>query len=156
MSAPSVRVDPCVYRSSPRPDAGLADDGRYVFHWDLMQRANRPTALVLLLMAVLCSPAGVCVIDGMAATVQAAAPAHAAAPTAHAHACCKSGNGTFLAANDGPCCSERRTGFVNVFRFTLHKQALPAILDLAQGWLPKTFVTDRVAFARRAPVVLRI
>jgi len=114
-----------------------------------MRRANRPIAVVLLVMAVLCSPAGVCAIDGMAASVQAGAPAHA-------HACCKSGDGTFLAASDGSCCSEPRTGFVNVFRFTLHKQALPSLLDIAEGWVPKSFVTDRVAFDRRAPLVLRI
>ena len=115
-----------------------------------MRRVNRPIALVLLLMAVLCSPAGVCAIDATAATVQDATPAHA-------HACCKSVNGTFLAARDGSCCSEPRTGFLNVFRFTLQKQALPSILDLADGWLPKMLVTDRVGFDRRgAPLVLRI
>jgi hypothetical protein len=114
-----------------------------------MGRANRPIALVLLVTGVVCSPAGVCVIDGMAATVQTAAPAHVPA-------CCKSAEGTFLAASDSSCCSEPRTGFVNVFRFTLHKQALPSLLDIAEGWVPKSFVTDRVAFDRRAPLVLRI
>jgi hypothetical protein len=113
-------------------------------------RANRPIALVLLFMAVLCSPAGVCVIDGLATTAQASAPAHA-------HACCDPGEGTFLAAGDGPCCSDPRSGFVNVFRFTLHKEALTSTLDAAGGWVPKTFVTDRLAFdRRRAPLVLRI
>ena len=114
-----------------------------------MRRANRPIVLVLLLMAVLCSPAGVCMIDGVAATVQDAAPAHV-------HACGKSTDGTFLAASDGSCCSEPRTGFVNVFRFTLHKQALPSLLDIAEGWMPKAFFAVRVAFDRRAPLVLRI
>jgi hypothetical protein len=120
-----------------------------VFHWDLMRRANRPVALALLLMAVLCSPAGVCAIDAMAATGPVAAPTHA-------HTCCKSGDGTFLAAGDGACCAESRSGFVHVFRFTLHKQAVAPILDVAVGWMPKTFVTDRVALDRRAPLVLRI
>ena len=114
-----------------------------------MRRVNRPIAVALLLMAVLCSPAGMCVIDGMAAPVQAAAPTHA-------HACCRSTDGTFLAASDGSCCSEPRTGFVNVFRFTLHRQALPSLPDIAEGWMPKTFVADRIAFDRRAPLVLRI
>jgi hypothetical protein len=114
-----------------------------------MRRASRPIALLLLFMAVLCSPAGVCVIDGVAASVQATAPAHA-------HACCKSVDGPFLSARDSSCCSEPRTGFVNVFRFTLHRHALPAVLSVAEGWTPKTFVVDRVAVDRRAPLVLRV
>ena len=115
-----------------------------------MRRAHRPIALVLLLMAVLCSPAGGCVIDATAATVKNATPAHA-------HACCKSVRGTLLAAGDGSCCSKRRTGFLNVFRFTLQKPALPSILDIAEGWMPTTLVTDRVGFDRGwAPLVLRI
>lgn len=115
-----------------------------------MRRTSKPIALFLLAMAVLCSPAGVCVIDGVAATaVQAAAPAHA-------HACDKSGDGAFLVASDGSCCSESRAGFLNVFRFTLHKQAPPAILTVAAGWMPKPAVTDRIVFDRRAPLVLRI
>ena len=113
-----------------------------------MRRAHRPIALLLLLMAVLCSPAGVCLIEGMAA-------AEAATP-AHGHACCKSVDGTFLAAGDDSCCSEQPTGFVHVFRFTLHRQAPSPMLDLVESWMPKTFVTERVAFDRRAPLVLRI
>ena len=115
----------------------------------VMRRANRPIALVLLLMAVLCSPAGVCAIDGIAATVQAATPAHA-------HACCKSGDGTFLAASDGSCCSEPRTGFVNVVRFALQKQVVHPSLIVAVDWSPRTFVTDADGFGRSAPLVLRI
>ena len=115
-----------------------------------MRRAHRPIALVLLLMAVLCSPAGVCAIDATAATLQHAAPAHA-------HACCKSVNGTLLAAHARSCCSKPRAGFLSVFRFTLQKQALPSILDIAEGWMPKTLVTDGAGFDRRwAPLVLRI
>lgn len=115
-----------------------------------MRRASRPISVALLLMAVLCSPAGVCLIDGMAATVQSAAPAHA-------HACgSKSGDGTFLAASEDSCCTEPQTGFVNVFRFTLQKQALPPILDFARGWVPTPYVMDPVAWDRRVPLVLRI
>ena len=114
-----------------------------------MGRANRPLALVLLLMAVLCSPAGVCVIEGVVGTVQAAAPAHA-------HSCCKNVEGTLLTASDGSCCTEPRTGFVNVFRFMLQKQAPSLALDIAHGCVPRALVTDRMAFDRRAPLVLRI
>jgi hypothetical protein len=99
-------------------------------------------------MAVLCSPAGVCVIDGVAATVQTTAPAHA-------HACCKSADGTFLSARDGSCCSEPRIGFVHVFRFTLEKQT--AVVALECGLTPAA-PARFVSFPdeRRAPIVLRI
>lgn len=130
-------------------DIGLADDERSVFHWVLMRRANRPVALALLLMAVLCSPAGVCAIDAMAATGQAAA-------STHAHACCKSGDGTFLAASDDPCCAESRSGFVHVFRFTLQKHVatLPLEFDLRPA--APTRLLAFCAVERRAPLVLRI
>jgi hypothetical protein len=114
-----------------------------------MRRARRSIALLLLATAVLCSPAGVCVIDGVAATVQAKAPAHA-------HACCKTADGPFLAASDVSCCSEPRTGFVHVFRFTLEKHAAVLALefDLTPA-APARFVSFPDV-ERRAPLVLRI
>jgi hypothetical protein len=114
-----------------------------------MHHASRPVALVLLVMAVLCGPAGVCVIDGIARTVEAA-------PTAPAHACGKSMGGTFFAASEEACCSEQPTGFVTLFRFTLQKQAAaPALeFDLAPA-VPVRPVSFR-AGARRTPLVLRI
>jgi hypothetical protein len=114
-----------------------------------MRRVNRPIALVLLLMAVLCSPVGACVVEGVAATIQDATPAHP-------HACCKPAGRTYLTASNGSCCAEPRTGFVHVFRFTLQKQALPASLDLAATWMPRTVLAEWVPFDRRAPLVLRI
>ena len=114
-----------------------------------MVRANRSLAVALLFMAVLCSPAGVCVIDGMAATVQADQPAHA-------HACCKEADGTFLTASDGTCCSEPRTGFLNVLRFALEKQAPPPAVVTSAGWTRKVPAPVLLAFGRRAPLVLRI
>jgi len=115
-----------------------------------MRRANRPLAVALLFMAVLCSPAGVCVVDGMAATVQTA-------ELAHGHACGKSvDGGTFLTASDGTCCDEPRNGFVNVFRFTLQKQVAQPSLIVATDWTSRTLVTDVSGFGRAAPLVLRI
>lgn len=114
-----------------------------------MGRANRPIAIALLLMAVLCSPAGVCAIDGMAATAQAAAQEHA-------HACCRSVDGTFLSASDGSCCSEPRTGFVTVVRFTLQKHAAAPALEFdLRPAAPTRFVPFRDV-ERRTPLVLRI
>ncbi len=59
------------------PGEGLNNRrGRLAFHrgaWctgGVMRRASRPIALVLLVMAVLCSPARVCVIYGMVGTMQ--------------------------------------------------------------------------------------
>ena len=114
----------------------------------VMRSVHRPIALVLLFMAVLCSPAGVCVIDGVAATDKAS--------PAHAHACCKPGDGPFLAARDGSCCSEPGTGFVHVFRFTLEKQVeAPALaFDLAPA--PPARLLSFPEVERRAPLVLRI
>jgi len=112
-----------------------------------MCSARQPVAILLLATAVLCSPAGVCALDA------AVAPA----PADHrAHACCNPGDGAFLTAHDGSCCSEPRTGFLNIARFTLHRQALPAILDVADPWTQKVFVTGHVALDRRVPLVLRI
>src|SRR5688500_7869150 len=100
-----------------------------------MRRANRPLALALLLMAMVCSPAGVCVIDGVAATVQADQPAHA-------HACCTKAEGTILTASDGTCCSEAGNGFVNVVRFALHRHVVQPSLIETTDWTARTFVTD--------------
>ena len=115
----------------------------------VMRRASRLIAVALLFLAVLCSPAGVCALDGMAAAAQAAAPAHA-------HTCCKSGKGPFLAASDGRCCSLPRTGFVTVLRFTLQKQATALAPGFALGPpAPARLVSFR-AVAKRTPLVLRI
>jgi hypothetical protein len=115
-----------------------------------MRRTSKPIALFLLSMAVLCTPAGVCVIDGVAATtVQAAAPAHA-------HACCKNVEGTVLTANDDSCCSESRGAFVAVLRFMLEKQAAPFAFEfeVTPVW-PTHHASFRIA-DRRPPFVLRI
>jgi hypothetical protein len=114
-----------------------------------MRSANRPTAVFLLLMAVLCSPAGVCVIDGFAAGVQASAPAHV-------HACCAQADGTFIGAHDASCCAEGRKGFVNVYRFLMQEQAAPSSFPVATSWTPPTFVVDVTGVGRAAPLVLRI
>jgi len=108
---------------------------------------RRLTAILLTLTAVLCSPAGVCAIEGVAATVQ---------PAAHGHACSQSTDKTFLDRNDDSCCSEPRSGFVTVLRFTLQKQAsaVPITFDLGPA-LSMCSVTFR-ANDRRPPLVLRI
>ena len=112
-----------------------------------MRRANRPIAIVLLLTAVLCSPAGVCAIEAMAPTV----------PTpAHAHACCKSVDRTFLAASDGSCCREPRSGFVHVFRFTLQKHAVVLALEFDLRPAGPARLASFRPVERRAPRVLRI
>ena len=114
-----------------------------------MRRANRPIALVLLTMAVLCSPAGVCVIDGMAGAVQAA-------PPTPGHACGKSVEGTFLAASEDSCCSEQPTGFVTVIRFTLEKHAAAPALEFDVAPAASTRLVSFRAVERRTPLVLRI
>jgi hypothetical protein len=114
-----------------------------------MPRTSKPIAVFLLAMAVLCSPAGVCVIDGMAATVQTAAPAHA-------HACCKSGDGAFLVASDGTCCSESRAGFLNVFRFSLERQTTLLALEPGLVSAAPARSVKLPDVERRAPLVLRI
>jgi hypothetical protein len=116
-----------------------------------MRRAHRLIAVALLFVAVLCSPAGVCMVNGLTATVQAPAPAQA-----HAHACCQSGPGTFLAASDSACCSETRSGFVGVFRFTLHKHvaAVTPRYDLRPAVLARLLSFHPVE--KRTPLVLRI
>ena len=118
-----------------------------------MRRVNRPVALALLLMAVLCSPAGVCMVNGLAATVQAQVPAPA---HGHAHACCKSGPRTVVVASEGACCSETRTGFVGVFRFTLQKHvaALAPQNDLRPAAPVRLLAFHPVE--KRTPLVLRI
>ena len=119
-----------------------------------MGRASQPIAFVLLLMAVLCSPVGVCLIGGMAGTVQAA-PTQAA-PTAHAHACGKSMGGTFFAASEESCCSEQPTGFVTVLRFTLQKQAASAVVEIDLAPVAPILLVSSRAGERRTPLVLRI
>lgn len=114
-----------------------------------MRRANRPLALALLFVAVLCSPAGVCVVDAVAASAEASAPTHA-------HACCKRADGTTIAASNGSCCAEGQNGFINVFRFALQKSDTPPSLAVATGWTPRAFVVDVSGFGRAAPLVLRI
>lgn len=111
-----------------------------------MSRPHRPLALVLLFMAVLCSPAGVCVADAVVATAQAAEPAHA---------CGKQADGTSIASG-AACCAEPRNGFVNVLRFTLPKQGgQPSLMAVAE-WTTRTLVTHHPALVRLAPLVLRI
>lgn len=110
---------------------------------------RRPVALALLFLAVVCSPAGVCVVEGMAATVQAAEPPRA-------HACRKQAEATLIGASKGYCCTEGRKGFVNVSRFPLQEQAAPSSLAVATRWTPRAFVMDISGFGRAAPLVLRI
>lgn len=114
-----------------------------------MRPANRTLAVALLFMAVLCSPAGVCVVDGVVASVQAATPEHV-------HACCKKVERTVLTASDSSCCTEPRNGFVNVFRFTLQKQVAHPSLIVAKDWTARTIVIDVSGFGRAASPVLRI
>jgi len=114
-----------------------------------MRRANRPLALALLLIAVVCSPAGVCLIDGVAA-------AGPASPASHAHACCASARRTVIVASETSCCSMPRAGFVNVARFTVAHDAPTVSLGFA---LAASIPSRSAAFPAvtiRPPLVLRI
>ena len=116
---------------------------------EVMRRANRPLALALLFVAVLCSPAGVCVVEAVAVSADAGAPVHA-------HACCKQGDGTTIAASNGSCCAEGQNGFINAFRFALQKSITAPSPAVATNWTPRPFVIDVSGFGRAAPLVLRI
>jgi hypothetical protein len=113
----------------------------------VMRRVGRPVALLLLVAAVLCSPAGVCALDAVAAP----------APEDHrAHACCDPADGTFLTAHEGSCCSGPGTGFLNIARFMLQKDVLPPVAMTAEAWAGKAVASAPLTFDRRAPLILRI
>ena len=131
----------------------LRDQGPACFTEGVMRPANRFVALALLVIAVLWSPAGVCLLESVVATAHAAAPSHA---TAHAHSCCKAAKGTVLVAGDAPCCSMPRTGFVNVLRFTLQPQAPLLAVALGLAPPPPLRVAAFHAVTIRPPLVLRI
>ena len=100
-------------------------------------------------MAVLCSPAGICVADAAVAAAQAARPVHA-------HACCEEAAGPSIASSDGACCAEPQNGFVNVLRYTLQKQEAGPSLVTGAEWTSRILVTNHSALVRLAPLVLRI
>ena len=108
---------------------------------------RRLFALVLLLIAVACSPAGVCMIRGLAAASPAAA---------HGHACCASAKRTVIVASEASCCSMPRAGFVNVARFMLETQ--PATMAVESRLVPSAAarLVARHAVPIRPPLVLRI
>ena len=108
---------------------------------------RRALALVLLVVAVVCSPAGVCLIDGMAAAPPAAAPGHA---------CCSPARGTMLVASNDACCSMPRDGFVNVLRFALPGQAIAVAVDFHLAAETPLRLTASPAVTIRPPLVLRI
>lgn len=108
---------------------------------------RRPIALALLVVAVVCSPAGVCLIDGMAAAPPASAPGHA---------CCSQAKGTMLVASNDACCSMPRDGFVNVLRFALQEEAPALAVDFRLAAPTPLRLAAFPAVTIRPPLVLRI
>ena len=114
-----------------------------------MRGSRQIVAVALLVMAVVCSPAGVCLVEGVVGTIQA----HQATD---AHAGCANARGLTVAASDTPCCDEPSGGFINGFRFALEKQTVQTPAFVSTAWPAPSLVANENGFSRAAPLVLRI